>query len=329
MDDTSHRKMRELESASDGEDSSRRKVKRLGKRAENAAPDRLGGLSPELFNAVANSVNDIRDLVNLSLANKSYHQALKENIEDVRRRMVPRSTAWKLYDEMMKEGIPTVTEEETIPQIVGDGMQRHAATGRQFGDAMGPLVQHLDDHRQAELADKIGAASPNIRSEVVRWMGDDMRSFKPKFREKIFDDIINDFENHESRHEIARVLEDATWRGNLTHQQLDRVFNIRVTNPDAEWNYKEQVQRNYNYRFQTRKDALNGNSRTQLTDRDGPSGSQLVSDALQTSAERKHRLHRFEEAGKALPSVEKETRNAARGKLIELREKWDREDRGR
>ena len=311
--------------SSDGGDRPTKRLRRLGTRAENVASDRLGALPPELFKPVMDNIDDIKDLENLSLVNKSYHKDLGNTVKDISHRKFTREAAATIYDAAMSAGIPTVTWEDTRPEIMGNEAQPHVAYAGKLANAVRPIIRFLDDDRQRDFAAKIVAVSPEIRGEAVDEMVNHMGSFKPEFRKAIFDAVIDDFENEAHRFSIAGTLEDATWSGNLTRQQLDRVFSIRMANPDAERAYEEQVRFNYGPRFARRREGQTSNNRTQTTDRSAPYGMKLTSDALKFNADRAGRLDRFAEASKVLAG-DAET---ARGDVVAAREPRARSERGR
>lgn len=311
--------------ASDGEDRPTQRLRRLGTRAENVDPDRLGALPPELFKPVIDNIDDVKDLENLSLANKSYHKDLGNTVKYISHRKFTREAAAAIYDDAMSDGIPTATWQEMSPEIMGNEAQPHAAHAGKLANAAGPIIRFLDDERQRDFAAKIVAADPEIRREVVEGMVNHMDSFTPVFRKEIFEAVIDDFENAEQPFSIAGTLEDATWRGNLTRQQLNRVFSIRMANPDAEQAYEENVRFNYGARLAQRREGQNSDSRTQPTDRGAPYGVKLTLDALKYNADRAGRLDRFAEASKVLAGDAK----TARGDVVAARELGARSERGR
>jgi hypothetical protein len=311
--------------ASDGEDRATQRLRKLGTRAENVDQDRLGRLPSELFNAVTDNIDDIKVLENLSLTRRSYHHALGRTVKDISHRKYTKGAAAAIYDSVMRDGIPAVSWQETMPELMGDRAQPHAATADKFARTLGPIIRYLDDDRQGHFAAKIVAASPAIRGEVVDGMVNHMNSFKPEFRKEIFDAVIDDFENEQQRFGVAGTLEDATLRKNLTLEQLNRVSDIRVANPEAQEAYRDNVRFNDGTRFAQLRAYRNNNSRTQLTDSGAPYGVELTSDALKYNADQAGRLDQFAVASKALANDAK----TARGDLIAAREIGDGNERGR
>lgn len=311
-----NKKRRVSEVALDGENRPTKRLRGPGTPAQNVDPDRLWALPQELFKSVIDNIDDIKDLENLSLANKSYHNVLGNTVKDISHRKYTREAAAAIYDYMMREGIPTVTDEQTIPGIMGhEALPRaHAAIARRFANTLGPIIRFLDEDRQRDFAAKIIAVSPNIRGEVVDGMVNHMDAFTPVLRNTIYEAVIDDFENA-AQLSMAGTLEDATWRGNLTRRQLDRVFSVRMANSDAEQEYGQNVRWNYGPRLRLRFEGLNSRSRTQSTDRSAPYGLELTSDALKYNADRAARLDRFTEASEVLAGDAK----TARGDRIAAR----------
>jgi len=310
---------------SNGEGRPAQRLRKLGVREEVVDPDRLGSLPPELFNALVDKIDDFKDLESLSQTSKSYQNVLGQTVKDIRDRKYTKQAAGSIYDNVMKESIPTVTAEETLPEIAGDEALRHAATAGQLGKTLGPIVQYFDDDRQDNFAAKIVAAPPAVRQEVVDGMVNHMHSFRPKFREKIFDAVIDDFENGPQRFSVSGTLQDASLRKNLTLEQLNRVSDIRVANPEAQEAYRDNIRFNDGSRVEQLRNYRDNNSRTKLADIGAPYGFELTSDALKYVADRAGRLDRFEEASKVLA----DDARTARGDLIAAREIGDQNERGR
>ncbi len=224
----------------------------------------------------------------------------------------------------MKEDISRLTWEDTQPEIAGHEAQPNAATAGQLGSTLGPIVRYFDDGRQGDFAAKIVKAAPAIRQEVVDGMVEHMQSFRPNFREKIFDAVIDDFEHEEQKFNVAGTLEDVTLRKNLTFEQLNRISDIRVSNREAMQAYVDNITFN-SARIEQLRNYRNNDSRTQLADGRGRNGFELTSDALKYVADRAGRLDRFEEASKALA----DDARTARGNLIAARKIGDQNERGR
>ncbi len=277
------------------------KAARVGHRltsGKSAEQDRLGNLPPELFQHVANQLDNPKDLTNLALLSKSYYEALGGTAKAVNKRVFTREAAAAIYDSAMKEGIPTVTWQETAPEIMGNEAQLHAATAAHFGRTLGPIVRFLDGHRQEDLSAKIVAVSPEVRLEVVEKMFGHMKGFQSEFREKIYNAVIQDFEHGPFKSAAAGRLVDAAWNGDLNDKQRVKVLDVRFADPEAEAAYRDDEQQNYGVRFSR---ARKFRENSQLTQKaQAPYATDLVKDALAYNADRPERLARLGDASREL-----------------------------
>ncbi len=265
---------------------------------KSAEQDRLGDLPPELFQHVVDQLDIPKDLTNLALLSKSYYKVLGSTAKAVNERVFTREAAAAIYDAVMKEGIPTVTWQETVPEIMGNEAQIHAATAAHFGRTLGPIVRFLDDPRQEDLSAKIVAVSPEVRLEVVAEMSGHMKGFQSKFREKIYNAVIQDFEHGPFKADAAGRLVDAAWNGDLNDKQRVKVLDVQLADPDAEAAYRDEVYLNYELRFSRAREFRENSKLTQKPQ--APYATDLVKDALAYNADRPERLARLGDASREL-----------------------------